>query len=81
MKIVVSGAGMRRPAEHWLAVNIGPSIKIAKLAKRPRCPEAKYLSLEEARQTGAFKQFAKEHPSEAGRERFLKLLIAMSQGA
>lgn len=41
----------------------------------------KYLSLEEARQSGAYKQFAKEHPSEADRERFLKLLIAMSQGA
>jgi hypothetical protein len=41
----------------------------------------KYLSLEEARQSGAFKGFAKGHQSEADRERFLKLLIAMSQGA
>ena len=41
----------------------------------------RYLSLEEAHQAGAFKQFAAEHPSEADRERFLKLLIAMSQGA
>lgn len=40
----------------------------------------KYLSLEEARETGAFKQFCKEHPSEADRDRFLKLLAAMSQG-
>jgi hypothetical protein len=40
MKIVVSGAGMRRPAEQWLAVNIGPSIKVAQLAKRPKSPEA-----------------------------------------
>lgn len=31
----------------------------------------KYLSLEEARETGAFKQFCKEHPSEADRDRFL----------
>lgn len=40
----------------------------------------KFLSLEEARQSGAFKQFCKEHPSEADRDRFLKLLSAMSQG-
>ena len=41
----------------------------------------KYLSLEEARQSGAYKQFAKEHPSQADRKRFLKLLTLMSQGA
>ena len=41
----------------------------------------KHLSLEEARQSGAFKQFCKEHPLEADRDRFLKLLAAMSQGA
>lgn len=40
----------------------------------------KFLSLEEARETGAFKQFCKEHPSQADRDRFLKLLSAMSQG-
>ncbi len=40
----------------------------------------KYLSLEEARQSGAFKRFCAEHPSEADRDRFLKLLTAMSQG-
>ena len=41
----------------------------------------KYLSLEEARQSGDFKRFCKEHPSEAERARFLKLLTVMSQGA
>jgi hypothetical protein len=41
----------------------------------------KYLSLEEARQSGAFKRFCKEHPSQADRKRFLKLLTVMSQGA
>jgi len=41
----------------------------------------KYLSLEEARQTGTFKRFCKEHPSQADRKRFLALLTAMSQGA
>lgn len=40
----------------------------------------KYLSLEEARQSGAFARFCKEHPSKADRDRFLALLIAMSQG-
>ena len=40
----------------------------------------KYLSLEEARQSGDFKQFCKEHPSSADRDRFLSLLTAMSQG-
>ncbi len=40
----------------------------------------KFLSLEEARESGAFKQFCKEHPLEADRDRFLKLLSAMSQG-
>lgn len=41
----------------------------------------KYLSLEEARESGDFKRFCDQHPSEADRERFLKLLQAMSQGA
>jgi len=41
----------------------------------------KFLSLEEARQSGDFKRFCEEHPSKADRERFLKLLTAMSQGA
>lgn len=40
----------------------------------------KFLSLEEARESGDFKQFCKEHPEPADRERFLKLLSAMSQG-
>jgi hypothetical protein len=41
----------------------------------------KFLSLEEARQSGDFKQFCQEHPAEADRARFLKLLTLMSQGA
>lgn len=41
----------------------------------------KYLSLEEARETGQLDRFCEEHPSEAERERFLALLEAMSQGA
>lgn len=41
----------------------------------------KYLSLEEARESGDFKRFCEEHPAEADRERFLKLLQLMSQGA
>jgi len=40
----------------------------------------KYLSLEEARKIGALDRFAKEHPSVADRERFKRLLDAMSQG-
>jgi hypothetical protein len=40
----------------------------------------KYLSLEEARKNGDLDSFAKEHPSEADRERFKRLLDAMSQG-
>lgn len=40
----------------------------------------KYLSLEEARESGTFKQFCKEHPLKADRDRFLSLLTAMSQG-
>ena len=40
----------------------------------------KFLSLEEARASGDFKQFCAEHPLEADRKRFLKLLSAMSQG-
>jgi hypothetical protein len=41
----------------------------------------KYLSLEEARESGDFKRFCDEHPSQADRDRFLALLQAMSQGA
>jgi hypothetical protein len=41
----------------------------------------KYLSLEEARKTGKLDRFAKEHPSKADRDRFGRLLDAMSQGA
>lgn len=41
----------------------------------------KHLSLEEARQQDKLAQFAKEHPSEAERERFTALLDAMSRGA
>ena len=40
----------------------------------------KYLSFEEARKSGALDRFAKEHPSEADRDRFARLLEAMSQG-
>lgn len=40
----------------------------------------KYLSLEEARRIGQLDRFCKEHPSEADRERFKRLLEAMSQG-
>jgi hypothetical protein len=40
----------------------------------------KYLSLEEARNSGQLDQFAKEHPSEAERERFERLLEAMAKG-
>jgi hypothetical protein len=40
----------------------------------------KYLSLEEARKTGKLNRFAKEHPMEAERDRFERLLDAMSQG-
>jgi hypothetical protein len=40
----------------------------------------KYLSLEEARRNGALARFAKEHPSKADRDRFERLLEAMSQG-
>jgi hypothetical protein len=40
----------------------------------------KYLSLEEARKSGALDRFAKEHPMEADRDRFDRLLAAMSQG-
>ena len=41
----------------------------------------KYLSLEEARKTGQLDRFWKEHPSEADRVRFQRLLDAMSRGA
>ncbi len=40
----------------------------------------KYLSLEEARKSGRLDRFAKEHQSEADRERFENLLDAMSKG-
>lgn len=40
----------------------------------------RFLSLEEARQSGDFKRFCAEHPEKADRERFLKLLTAMSRG-
>lgn len=40
----------------------------------------KYLSLEEARKHGQLSRFAKEHQSEADRERFDRLLDAMSKG-
>ena len=38
----------------------------------------KYLSLEEARQSEKIKQFCKEHPSKADKERFERLLDAMT---
>lgn len=41
----------------------------------------KYLSLEEACNSGQLDQFAKEHPSEADRNRFFGVLDAMSTGA
>jgi hypothetical protein len=41
----------------------------------------KYLSLEEARNSGQLDRFCKEHPSEAERERFFRLLDAMAIGA
>jgi hypothetical protein len=40
----------------------------------------KYLSLEEARKTNKLDHFADEHPSNADRDRFKRLLDAMSQG-
>ena len=40
----------------------------------------KYLSLEEARKAGQLEQFCKEHPSEAERDRFFRLLDAMAKG-
>lgn len=40
----------------------------------------KYLSLEEARKSGRLDRFAKEHPSETDKERFERLLDAMSRG-
>jgi hypothetical protein len=39
----------------------------------------KHLSLEEARNKNKLAQFAKEHPSEADKERFDALLNAMSK--
>lgn len=40
----------------------------------------KYLSLEEARKQGKLDRFAKEHPSEADKDRFERLLDAACQG-
>jgi hypothetical protein len=40
----------------------------------------KHLSLEEARKFDKLDQFAKEHPSEADRDRFERLLEAMAKG-
>jgi len=40
----------------------------------------KYLSLEEARNQGRLKQFAKEHPSEGDAELFDRLFKAMAAG-
>lgn len=40
----------------------------------------KYLSLEEARKSRTLDRFAKEHPSAGDRDRFERLLKAMSQG-
>jgi hypothetical protein len=40
----------------------------------------KYLSFEEARKSGKLGRFAKEHPMEGDRDRFKRLLDAMSQG-
>jgi len=40
----------------------------------------KYVSLEEARNSGEFKRFCEQHPAKADRDRFLKLLTVMSQG-
>jgi hypothetical protein len=41
----------------------------------------KYLSLEEARNRKQLDRFAKEHSSKADRDRFERLLDAMSRGA
>jgi hypothetical protein len=40
----------------------------------------KYLSLEEARVSGRLDRFANEHPSNADRDRFERLLGAMAKG-
>jgi hypothetical protein len=40
----------------------------------------KYLSFEEARKSEALGRFAKEHPMESDRDRFERLLDAISQG-
>lgn len=40
----------------------------------------KYYSLEEAREDGNLKRFAKEHPSEGDKDKFDKLLNAMAHG-
>ncbi len=40
----------------------------------------KYLSLEEARKEGKLKQFAKEHKSKGDKEKFDRLLDAMTKG-
>ena len=40
----------------------------------------KYLSLEESRQDGTLDRFCAEHPSEAERDRFMRLLEEMARG-
>jgi hypothetical protein len=40
----------------------------------------RFLSLEEARKSGKLDRFAQEHPSQADRVRFNRLLDAMSKG-
>jgi len=43
-------------------------------------PRGKYYSLEEAREGGNLKRFAKEHPSTGSKSLFDKLLNAMAHG-
>ena len=40
----------------------------------------KYLSLEEAREHALLERFCKVHPSEAERDRFMRLLEEMAKG-
>jgi len=40
----------------------------------------KYLSLEEARKSGALERFAKEHPSEGDRKLFNRLPLHLTNG-
>ena len=39
-----------------------------------------YLSLEEARRNGVLDRFCREHPAEAERNRFMRLLEEMAKG-